>query len=208
MYMLGVQAGIQAQHSGQHLCNKYAFMTEGAQNENAIEQYKTWATEHETSIVVNAGYQSNMQRLLHILNNPVDDKHVAWAAFYEEKCSLNGALTSIAVVLEERLYQIAKHHGNDIEKHITLSDKGELIGTSTVNMWRSEEYKDVELPLPTRDINSPLEQDMYMHYHHETKSISFERHSTHGSKKSGILATLSSYEVSIIIFMHRLRLCT
>lgn len=192
MYMLAQQAGIQSQHSGQRLCNKYGMGFYGKQNLNAVAQYKEWARNHETSIVLNAGHQINMMRLLELLKSSNKEEQFAWAEFHESKEALNGALTSIAVVLPERIYLTARDYGNAMEKWFSLNENGIVTGLNSENM-------------PEKNLYNSITETIYLEYHSDKKELKLIKRSL-ASSDFEVLDTFNDYEIGIILFMNRLKL--
>lgn len=192
MYMLAQQAGIQSQHSGQRLCNKYGMGFCGEQNLHAIAQYKEWARDHETSIVLNAGYQINMMRLLNLLKSSNDVNQFAWAEFHESQEALNGALTSIAVVLPERIYLTARDYGSAIEKWFSLTQDGIVTGLNSET-------------LPEKNLYAAITDTIYLEYHTSDNELKLIKRSLSSSSVE-VLDVFNTYEIGIILFMNRLRL--
>ena len=96
MYMSGVHAGIQTQHSTVEAFVKYP---------NNTPQYSTlidWATYHKTTIVVNGGMHDNMMNILGLMEKwEAEEKYevLPFAPFYEP--GVNNALTSISIVMPQ-----------------------------------------------------------------------------------------------------------
>ena len=61
-----------------------------------------WATNHKTMILLNGGMASDLLRLEDFLDTA--DNPFAWTAFREEKDALNGSITSVGIVLSEKIY--------------------------------------------------------------------------------------------------------
>ncbi len=95
MYLTGVHAGIQSQHTTAEMFVKY----------NMKEGYLVladWARYHKTTIVLNGGYASNLVRICKLLDNP--ENPYPWAYFKESEEALNGCLTNVGVILPERVF--------------------------------------------------------------------------------------------------------
>jgi hypothetical protein len=188
MYMSAIHAGIQSQHSGQRLCNKYGMGFNGEQNPTAIAEYKSWAKDHETSILINAGHQINLERLINLLESSEGNEKKAWASFNETKDALNGALTSVAVVLDEKIYSYAREFGPIFEKYFNLEQNGELVLNFNSTSRKEVCIKDYTYLTINKD-----------------GAILF---------KAGIGSTdetnttFNLIEIGIILFMHRLNLCS
>ncbi len=105
MYMHGIHNGIQALHSAMEIEDQYPADTAAGQ------AFRDWRRNHKTVIVTNAGYEQNLHTihaLLHELAEawePTDNVNgLAIAKFHESKEALNGALTSVAVVVPPSCY--------------------------------------------------------------------------------------------------------
>ncbi|EBS4516692.1 hypothetical protein DQT32_04690 [Salmonella enterica subsp. enterica serovar Braenderup] len=96
MYMAGIHAGIQTQHSTGELFAKYR--KDSVQNNTIFE----WVIDHKTTIVLNGGMHQDLVTVLNLLEEW--EKHdenevIPFAPFYEP--GVNNALTSISIVMRE-----------------------------------------------------------------------------------------------------------
>lgn len=96
MYMAGIHAGIQTQHSTGELFAKYR--KDSVQNNTIFE----WVNDHKTTIVLNGGMHQDLVAVLELLEEW--EKHdenevIPFAPFYEP--GVNNALTSISIVMRE-----------------------------------------------------------------------------------------------------------
>lgn len=96
MYMAGIHAGIQTQHSTGELFAKYR--KDSVQNHTIFE----WVNDHKTTIVLNGGMHQDLVAVLNLLEEW--EKHdenevIPFAPFYEP--GVNNALTSISIVMRE-----------------------------------------------------------------------------------------------------------
>ena len=96
-YIAGIHAGIQSAHAIAELFRDYT-----PARGKAGKMLLDWADEDKTIIVLNGGYQSNLQILCEKLK-PLTNSY-PWASFCEEQDALNGAMTAVAVVLPEYMY--------------------------------------------------------------------------------------------------------
>jgi len=102
MYLSSIQQGIQAAHATHELFTKW--------NQPSVAQANLleWAENHKTMILLNGGYSETIQDLVTFLAQQGDHTvEYPWAPFYEEKASLNGALTTVGVILPEKIYLTA-----------------------------------------------------------------------------------------------------
>jgi hypothetical protein len=97
MYMSSIQQGIQSAHAVAEMFTKYPH--EG----NEIDAYLwKWAKQHKTMILLNAGYSSEIRTLVEFFvdtNNPYP-----WAPFFESEEALDGALTTVGIILPEKIF--------------------------------------------------------------------------------------------------------
>ena len=102
MYLSSIQQGIQAAHATHELFTKYN--TPGVAQANLRE----WAENHKTMILLNGGYAATIQELVDFLAEQGDHSvEYPFAPFHEEVASLNGALTTVGVILPEKIYLTA-----------------------------------------------------------------------------------------------------
>lgn len=108
-YLGGIHAGIQSAHAQHEMAMKYLGGAEAKHPHfgPARDNYKEWAKNHKTIIVLNAGMQSDLVGWVELLaSNSFHE--FAWAQFHEAEEALNGALTNVALVLPERIYGYAR----------------------------------------------------------------------------------------------------
>lgn len=109
-YLGGIHAGIQSAHAQHELMLKYVDPSnptiKSPYAAPQIQTYLDWARDHKTIIVLNAGAQKELQSWVEFLT-PLTHPY-AWAQFHEEEGALNGALTNVALVLPERIYNYAR----------------------------------------------------------------------------------------------------
>ena len=109
MYLSSIQQGIQAQHCTTELYNNYApqFGNEAYETINP-ERYEIlvdWATNHKTSILLNAGYSSTLHDIYKELTD--FDNPYPIAKFHESEEALDGALTCVGIILPDAIYDTA-----------------------------------------------------------------------------------------------------
>jgi hypothetical protein len=108
MYLSSIQQGIQPGHALGEMFVKYR--RQGPKT--AKDLLWSWAEKHKTWIVLNGGYQSELQKFADFLKSKKNP--FPWACFHEEEDALNGALTSVCVVLPERVYNLRKFESYEI----------------------------------------------------------------------------------------------
>lgn len=102
MYLSSIQQGIQAAHVVAELFVKYpdsAAMQESVDLDN-------WATNHKTMILLNGGYGSTLHDLIDLFDN--DDNPYPFSFFKESEAALDNALTSVGIILPEKIYEGAR----------------------------------------------------------------------------------------------------
>ena len=101
MYLSSIQQGIQAAHVTHEFFTKY----KGDVDPVASILWE-WALNHKTMILLNGGYAEALEDLHAFFESPSNPYPYTW--FHEEKASLNGALTSVGIVLPEKIYDTAR----------------------------------------------------------------------------------------------------
>jgi hypothetical protein len=146
-----IQQGIQSGHASMELVNKY-MVHEGWINGYA-EQVNEWIKDHKTIICLNGGSFADVTGWLQFFEDGLVLSHqndFPFVGFTEEE-SQGGNLTSVAVVLPERIFngvtaiREAKWNDNYVvvwdhaleELRITFDAKNEPL-TITYNKWESD----------------------------------------------------------------------
>lgn len=102
MYLSSIQHGIQAAHVIKEMVATY-YMSAYTTADKVLTD---WITEDKTMILLNGGYQSALLDLYKDLLSLTDGGSVyPVAKFHEEKDALNGAVTSVGIVLPENAYK-------------------------------------------------------------------------------------------------------
>ena len=115
MYLSSIQQGIQAAHATHELFNKY-----GASEK--AETLFNWSQNHKTMILLNGGYSENLRALIALFDT--QENPYPWAHFNEGEDSLDGALTSVGIVLPEKIYVTAAAMRNDEDFVSRLRETG------------------------------------------------------------------------------------
>lgn len=100
MYLSPIQCGIQSAHVVGEMTARYClgdFITD--QSEMFIE----WAAEHKTMVLLNGGYQKELEEFYDFLRKAKDNPF-PFEMFREEQDALNGAMTSVGIILPEQVY--------------------------------------------------------------------------------------------------------
>lgn len=107
MYLSSIQQGIQPLHVIADMFVRYmpSFDSSfGESNPTQIDILYEWARYHKTVICLNGGYSENLHNIITEFMIS-DDNPYPWAAFYEGVDALEGALTSVGIVLPEKIYE-------------------------------------------------------------------------------------------------------
>jgi hypothetical protein len=94
-----IQQGIQPGHAAVELFVKY-------HHSSVVKILYDWAENYKTFMCMNGGNNADLLELWSFvddINNPYP-----YAAFYEDEQSLNGTMTSIGIVLPEKIYVTAE----------------------------------------------------------------------------------------------------
>lgn len=132
MYLGGIQAGIQAQHCTARLFTKY--------NLGSVE-YDTihnWAQNHETTILLNGGMCNDLNSIAECLSS----LDYPWATFSESDEALNGALTSVGVILPEHIWMHRKWMSGDFDEVVYADEEYVIyqgVGVDSVNYEYSKQ---------------------------------------------------------------------
>ena len=102
MYLSSIQQGIQAAHVVGDMFVKYSPSC-GQIKDTRYPTLLDWAANHKTMILLNAGYGEEIHSLVEFFNT--EDNPYPWAQFHEAPEALDGALTSVGIVLPERIYE-------------------------------------------------------------------------------------------------------
>lgn len=128
MYLSSVQKGIQSAHLVHQLFVKYPpHFPEGG-------VVWTWAYSHQTMVVLNGGYSSNLRSVFQTLSGI--SSPFPHAQFHEEDDALDGALTCVGVILPERIYDTASdlRRNNISVEAIASSDYNKLVSLDELDI--------------------------------------------------------------------------
>lgn len=108
-YLSSIQQGIQAGHAHGRLLQKYK--DTNCEKSNIAWD---WNKNYETYIILNGSNSENMKNFLHFLN----ENDLKYPFSFFEEPFLDNALTSIAIVLPERIYNAKKYFSYHKNKQI------------------------------------------------------------------------------------------
>lgn len=151
-----IQQGIQSGHAAMEIVNKYLLVT-GWQNGYA-DVVTDWAANHKTIVCLNGGNADGVREWKGLLDVGMSTgaHTLPYAPFFEDEQSLDGNLTSVAVILPARIFEGASllrqaKYKDDVHvtwdhmlKELRLGwtvDDGTPLGeqrTETYNEWERE----------------------------------------------------------------------
>lgn len=107
MYLSSIQQGIQAAHVTAALLTKYAPPAQGHHGSDTHwDRLMDWARNHQTMILLNGGYGRNLHALVERFSQA--ENPFPWCQFHESPDALEGALTSVGILLPERIYDASR----------------------------------------------------------------------------------------------------
>ncbi len=107
MYLSSIQQGIQAAHVTHELFLKYPSYNPNHDNiDSKSDILHEWVRDHKTMILLNGGYAENLRQLTYFFNRP--DNTYPWTTFHESDEAADGLLTSVGIILPEKIYETAK----------------------------------------------------------------------------------------------------
>jgi len=126
MYLSSIQQGVQALHVTTKLLLKYVTVTEDYEltaDPKRIMAWQ-WAENHDTVVLLNAGYSENIRNLIEFFDNP--ENPYPWSEFYEGGDALDGALTDVGIILPEKIYEGSKELRTNPDRCMELQETGLL----------------------------------------------------------------------------------
>lgn len=100
----GIQAGHAAVELGMVAYRKQMTLRQGT----TFGIYHRWATEWKTMVLLNGGDLFELDEFANFLSTCDNPDKYPWAAFNESETSLGGILTSVAIILPERIFKTAE----------------------------------------------------------------------------------------------------
>lgn len=101
MYLSSLQHGLQSAHCIAELFIRYRYSSATEVGDQLYE----WANHHKTMILLNGGYDSALQDLQGFFDT--NDNPYPFTHFNESEEAMGGMLTSVAIVLPEKIYNVA-----------------------------------------------------------------------------------------------------
>lgn len=121
MYLQGIHAGIQSAHVVHDAMIKYmghdtphpttseADELRDAQFARSGSMLFSWARNHKTMIVCNAGYSSNLRAGYNLFDTLAENVGLPYVKFHESQEALEGVMTGIGIVLPEHLFNVVDY---------------------------------------------------------------------------------------------------
>lgn len=103
-YLSSIQQGIQAGHVIGEMSIQAEYRLE--------TQYRDWAINHKTVILLNGGMAANLRAIEQTFKHP--DNPYCWATFCEEEAALENSITSVGIIVPEKVYQGATDWRNGL----------------------------------------------------------------------------------------------
>ncbi len=100
MYLSSLQQGLQSAHCTANIYARYTTYSEGC---NQLEMLRLWSLEHQTIIILNGGFSSNLIDIKLLFDDP--NNPYPHSSFKESCDALNNALTCVGIVVPERIYE-------------------------------------------------------------------------------------------------------
>lgn len=142
MYLSSIQQGIQAAHAVADMFIKYQ-LSKTCKSDGTCDfrpasiQHQIlheWADRHKTMVLLNAGYGQEIHDLVTFFAE--SENPFPWAPFRESREALDGALTTVGIVLPEEVYNAAKTLREGPKGDPTeLLEKAIVEGVSAFDPW-------------------------------------------------------------------------
>lgn len=157
MYLSSIQQGIQAGHVIGDMFVKYMpphpEFNEASDDQIKLAAVREWALNHKTMILLNAGYGENIHSLNRLFSS--EQNMFPHAMFCEEKASLDGAATSVGIIVPDYIYiGAAQLRGNDEQDIIVIKDGGEV-------RWFDEPHHQICVPITLWEYSLMKEMNKY-----------------------------------------------
>lgn len=141
MYLSSLQVGLQSSHVVADLLLKYVTVSEDYELSSDPRRIIAWqwARDHKTMVLLNAGFSDSIRNLIQFFDDP--ENPYPWSEFYESEEALDGALTSVGIVLPEKIYEGAKELRLNADALPRLKETGSLSLSDTFNEYEEEYTK-------------------------------------------------------------------
>jgi hypothetical protein len=143
-YLSSIQQGIQAAHALGEMAIKYPVTC----YEGSTTVFHEWLNNHKTMICKNGGAEAQLQEIKQWLLS-ADGVYLPWGFFHEEEPALNNALTCVAIVVPDRIWDTGvKLYGanNRFDKSTRTYFMGDLYAPEApVEEFTEFEFRLIEL---------------------------------------------------------------
>lgn len=120
MYLSSIQQGIQAAHVIAEMSVKYYGAMDGG--DSTGNSFYEWASFHKTMILLNGGYSKTIRELVTFFDHA--ENPYPWEQFHEGEDALDSALTSVGIILPEKIYEGASQLRSNPAAPATLIEEG------------------------------------------------------------------------------------
>jgi len=97
-YISDLQRGLQTAHCVSEISTRYV------KTSPEHDVFEDWAINHKTIIILNGGNSAMLRSACEILGDSAVKLNLPWSAFHEDENSLDGALTSVAIIVGPEIY--------------------------------------------------------------------------------------------------------
>jgi len=111
MYLSPIQKGIQTAHAVHDMFVKYHDSLRENTHDGEWALYEQWAHEHKTIVVLDGGNSAELGNLFSQLDTFTHG--YPYVKFHEDDVSLNGALTCVGIILDEKMIELVKMSRDD-----------------------------------------------------------------------------------------------
>lgn len=108
MYLSSIQQGIQALHCLEEMHVKYKPVVSDYECATSSEHRMLyeWGEDHKTVVLLNGGFSSSLLELYMFMES--EQNPYPFAKFHEGQDALDGALTCVGIILDDKIYEGAK----------------------------------------------------------------------------------------------------
>jgi hypothetical protein len=147
MYLSSIQQGIQAAHVTADLMMKYVTVSEDYELSSDPRRIMAWewAESYKTMILLNAGYGENIHNLVDFFQST--ENLYPWSSFSESEEALDGATTSVGIILPEKIYEGANLLRTSLSAPAVLREEGHLLLNAGTEKAKTEYYSKWEADL-------------------------------------------------------------
>lgn len=120
-YLSSLQKGLQTAHVVSEMS------VSNFKTEKSLVVYENWANNDKTIIILNGGNSASLEEIYEICKVFGEKLSLPYVKFHEDKQSLNGALTSVGIVLPKNVYEYAemvrRNRNNDYSGVLSVEEE-------------------------------------------------------------------------------------